>query len=59
MTHHIRGLIISLRVFFVAIMVLTVSLLWHLMTRLPWQIDCVIAAISALAFSYKFERGSG
>jgi hypothetical protein len=37
-------------------MVVTVSLLWHLMTVLPWQVDCVIAAASALAFAYKFER---
>ena len=30
--------------------------LWHLMARLPWQIDCLIAAVAAAAFSYTFER---
>ena len=52
-----NGLIIALRVVAVAAMVVTVSLLWQLMTRLPWQVDCVIAAASALAFAYRFERG--
>jgi hypothetical protein len=55
---NINGLIIALRVVAVVVMVVTVSLLWHLMTVLPWQIDCIIAAASALAFAYKFERDS-
>jgi hypothetical protein len=54
---NINGLIIALRIVAIATMVVTVSLLWHLMTVLPWQVDCVIAAASALAFAYKFERG--
>ena len=56
MGHNIRGLIIAIRIAAVAAMVVTVSFLWHVMTSLPWQADCVIAAASALAFSYKFER---
>ncbi|MGH9145506.1 MAG: hypothetical protein ACRD1Q_02260 [Vicinamibacterales bacterium] len=56
MGHNIRGLIIAIRIVAFAATVVIVSLLWQVMTRLSWQVDCVIAAASALAFSYKFER---
>ena len=59
MDHNIRGLIIALRIVAVVAMVVIVSLLWRLMTSLSWQADCVIAAASALAFSYKFEPDRG
>ena len=30
--------------------------LWRLMLWLPWQADCVMAAVAVLTFAYKFER---
>jgi hypothetical protein len=56
MNTRIRILVLSLRVGAVALMILTAYLLSLVMLRLPWQADCVIAASSALAFAYRFER---
>jgi hypothetical protein len=38
-------------------MITSVFLLSRIMLWLPWQADCAIAAASALAFAYRFERG--
>ena len=43
------------RVVAILLIVCIVPLLW-LMMRLPWQVDCVIAAVSCLLFAYVFER---
>jgi len=56
MNSHMRLIVISLRLGAVALMILTVCLLSRVMLWLPWQADCVIAAASALAFAYRFER---
>lgn len=45
---------------FAAVVVLVFALmaLWNFMLWLPWQVDCVIAGTAAMAFAYRFERGS-
>jgi hypothetical protein len=48
--------VLTLRILAVLAIILVVPLLWRLMLWLPWQVDCVIAAVAALAFAYKFER---
>ena len=50
-------IIAVLRVAAVVVMLFTVMALWNFMQWLPWQIDCLIAAVASLAFAYKFERG--
>jgi hypothetical protein len=57
MNSRTRLIVISLRLGTVALMIVTVYLLSRVMLWLPWQADCVIAAASALAFAYRFERG--
>ena len=47
--------VLTLRILAVLAIILVVPLLWRLMLWLPWQVDCVIAAIAAFAFAYKFE----
>ncbi len=49
-------MILILRAVAVAAMFLIAVLLWHVMARLPWQINCLIAIGAASAFSYPFER---
>jgi hypothetical protein len=56
MTRRLRLTIIGLRLAAVALMIASTYLLWTLMLGLPWQADCVIAAVAAAAFAYKFER---
>ena len=56
MNHRTRLIIIGLRLGAVALMIVTVYLLSLLTLWLPWQADCAIAAVAALAFAYKFER---
>ena len=51
-----RALLITLRSGAILLIVIIVPLLWRLMLWLPWPVDCVIAAIAAFAFAYKFER---
>jgi hypothetical protein len=58
MDNHQRVLVVLLRVGAIFTMIVAASLLWRLMAALPWQVDCAIAAASALAFAYRFERGS-
>lgn len=57
MLTNISVVILVLRVAAVVVMVFTVMALWNFMRWLPWQIDCLVAAGSSLAFAYKFERG--
>jgi len=56
MDSRMRLIIISLRLGAVALMIASVFLLSSIMLWLPWQADCAIAAASALAFAYRFER---
>ena len=51
-----RAAIITIRLAALVVVVATVSAIWNFMMWLPWQIDCAIAAASAFAFAYKFER---
>ena len=44
------------RVVAILLIVCIVPLLWHLMMRLTWQVNCVIAVVSCLLFAYVFER---
>jgi len=52
-----RTSIVVIRLAALVVMIATVSALWNLMLWLPWQLDCVLAAVAALAFAYTFERG--
>ncbi|HKY22982.1 MAG TPA: hypothetical protein VJM31_17340 [Vicinamibacterales bacterium] len=45
-----------LRLGAVVLMVVSVYLLNRVMLRLPWQVDCIIAGVAALAFAYRYER---
>ena len=56
MNQRIRRTILSLRLTAVALMIAATYLLWIVMVRLSWQVDCLIAAAAAVAFAYKFER---
>lgn len=56
MNDHRYMIIIGLRLLAVVLTVVVVSLMWRVMSVLPWQVDCVIAAAGALAFAYRFER---
>ena len=49
-------LVFAIRLAAVILIVIVVPLLWRIMIRLPWQIDCVIATVSAFAFAYAFEH---
>ena len=48
--------LLFLRLGAVLLMIGCVYLLNLAMLRLPWQVDCAIAAAAALAFAYRFER---
>ncbi len=48
--------LIFLRLGAVALMIVSVYLLSRVMFWLPWQVDCIIAGVAALAFAYRFER---
>ena len=48
--------LILLRLGAVVLMIVSVYLLNRVMLRLPWQVDCIIAGVAALAFAYRFER---
>jgi hypothetical protein len=51
-----RLIIIGLRCGAVILMIVSVYALSALMRSLPWQADCALAAASAFAFAYRFER---
>jgi len=51
-----RGAIIVIRLAALVVLLASAGALWNLMRSLPWQVDCAIAAASALAFAYRFER---
>ena len=53
---NMRIRLILLRLGAVVLMIVSVSLLSRVMFWLPWQIDCLIAGVAALAFAYRFER---
>ena len=50
------AILLLLRLGAVLLMIGSVYLLNLAMLRLPWQVDCAIAAAAALAFAYRFER---
>ena len=52
----VRALLAWLRFGAALSVVIVVPVLWRVMSWLPWQIDCLIAAAAALAFAYRFER---
>jgi hypothetical protein len=52
----VRVMIIGIRLAAVAVVAIVVPLLWKALLWLPWQADCGIAAASAFAFAYVFER---
>jgi hypothetical protein len=58
MNNRTHLIVIALRLGAVTLMIVTVYLLSRVMLWLPWEADCVIAAAAALAFAYRFERGS-
>ena len=58
MLKDVRLVIGMIRLAAVVVMVSTVMALWNVMLWLPWQVDCVISAAAAMAFAYRFERGS-
>jgi hypothetical protein len=51
-----RFLIILVRLTAVLLVVFGVPLLWSVMLRLTWQVDCLIAALASVLFAYAFER---
>ena len=56
MTKRIRYIIVGLRLGAAMAVTIGVWCLWRLMLWLPWQADCVMAAVAVLTFAYKFER---
>ncbi len=48
--------VLGLRTLAVITIILVVPALWRLMVWLPWQVDCLIAAVAAFAFAYRFEH---
>ena len=53
---YLRLLIIGRRILAISAMIGSVWLLWHVMSWLPWEVDCVITAAAALAFTYRFDH---
>ena len=51
-----RLIVVGLRLAAIVVMIASVYLLSRVMLWLPWEADCLIAAASALAFAYRFER---
>ena len=51
-----RALLIFIRLTALLIVVFGVPLLWRVMMRLSWPVDCVIAAAASVLFAYTFER---
>jgi hypothetical protein len=51
-----RFLVIVVRLTAVLLVVFGVPLLWSVMSRLTWQVDCLIAALASALFAYAFER---
>ena len=49
-------LIIALRCAAILLAVSVSSLLWWVLMRLSWQVDCLIALAACALFAYKFER---
>jgi len=49
-------IVLGLRLIAILVVLVVVPLLWRIMSWLPWQVDCLVAAASALAFAYRFER---
>ncbi len=58
MDRRIRLIILTLRFGAVVLMISATYLLSRLMLWLPWQADCALAAVAALAFAHRFERGA-
>ena len=56
MNTRLRAIIVGLRIAAIITAAVIVLGLWHLMLWMPWQLDCVMAAASALVFAYRFER---
>jgi hypothetical protein len=50
--------ILAIRLVAFLSVIIVVPLLWQIMKWLPWQADCAIALMAALAFAYRFERES-
>ena len=51
-----RASLVAIRLAALVVLIASASALWNFMLWLPWQIDCLLATGSALAFAYKFER---
>jgi hypothetical protein len=51
-----RSLSVLVRLSAVSIVVFAVPLLWRVMMRLSWQVDCFIAALASVLYAYTFER---
>ena len=56
MNTRLRATLVGLRIAALLTAAVIVIALWHLMSAMPWQLDCVVAAAAALAFAYRFER---
>ena len=56
MNTRLRATIVGLRIVALITAAIIVIALWRLMSAMPWQIDCAVAAAAALAFAYRFER---
>ena len=56
---HARRIVIALRLVAAAVAIASVVTIWHVMAALPWQIDCLVAAILTMAWAFRFERGGG
>jgi hypothetical protein len=59
MDSRLRMLIIGLRLGAISVMIMSASLLWWVMERLSWQVDCLLALAATVAFAYWFERDAG
>jgi hypothetical protein len=51
-----RSLLILIRLTALLIVVCGIPLLWRVMMRLSWPVDCAIAAAASVLFAYTFER---
>ena len=51
-----RLIIALLRLAALLLVACGVPLMWRVMMRTTWQVDCVIAAVASIVFAYTCER---